>query len=186
MDADGSFLDELAKTLEETYGVAVDTKDLSVQGRGRELLTENLPQILEERPDILLIRFGMMDHCLPDASSEEALAGFTSEIESAVAALQEHQIDVILMGFAQQNITLDVEDVSSSLLYNDALREIAQRKGVYFADVYNTFSRVGNIKPLSRDVYVDYVSEPANWGQRLYLSSLLEVFNIEDRLRTER
>lgn len=177
------FLYYLAGSLEQYYGVDVNTAQLSVEEGSRDYLLENIPQIIELHPDVVMIEFGMEDHCDADAAAEEKVNRFTSDIESAVDALQEQGIDVILIGFPQQNMTWEEENVEATKLYNEVLKDIAGRKNVYFADVYDIFDRVGEIKPISRDVMADFIHHPTEWGHKLYFTSIIEAFNCYGDMR---
>lgn len=179
----GIFLNYLEETLEEYYGISVNTEQLSIDGGGRDILIERAQDIIDKHPDVLIIEFGLYDHCEAESTSEEKVNSYTSDIESMVTLFQENGIDVILVGFFQQNMTWDAENMDASILYNDALRDIAQRKNIYFADVYNTFEKVGNIKHLSRDVMADYIHHPTEWGHKLYLTSIIDVFNIDGGMK---
>lgn len=179
----GIFLNYLEETLEEYYGISVNTEQLSIDGRGRDILIERAQDIIDKHPDVLIIEFGMYDHCEAEGTSEEKVNSYTSDIESMVTLFQKNGIDVILVGFFQQNMTWDAENMDATVLYNNALRDIAQRKNVYFADVYNTFEKVGNIKHLSRDVMADYIHHPTEWGHKLYFTSIINVFNIDGSMK---
>ncbi len=182
-DGQGIFLNYLQETLEEYYGVTVNTEQFSIEGRSRNLLMESLPDILRKHPDVLMIEFGMYDHCDTEGSLEDRLNSFTYDIEYMLQLIKENGIDVILVGFFQQNMTLNVENMDVTVLYNNALRDIAQRNHVYFADVYTLFAKVGNVKPLSRDVTADFICHPNEWGHKLYFTSLIDVFNVDGSMR---
>ncbi len=177
------FLNYLGETLERYYGVDVRAEQLSAEGGNRDHLLESLPQIIELHPDVVMIEFGMEDHCDADASAEENINRYKSDMESAVDALQENGIDVILIGFPQQNMTWEEESVEATKLYNEALKDVAGRKNVYFADVYDIFDRVGEIKPISRDVMADYIHHPTEWGHKLYYTSIIEAFNFRGDMK---
>lgn len=182
-NGEGIFLNYLDETLEQYYGIDVKTQNLSIAGRNRDLLLENLPNIIAEKPDILMIEFGMNDHCGVDGSSEERVSAYKKDIENAIIVLRENDIDVILIGFFQQNMTWDAENMEATRLYNEALKDIANRCGIYFADVYSVFERVGNIKSLSRDVMADFIHHPTEWGHKLYMTSIIGAFNINGKMR---
>ncbi len=177
------FLYYLAGSLEQYYGVDVNTAQLSVEEGSRDYLLENIPQIIELHPDVVMIEFGMEDHCDTDAAAEKNINCYKSDMESAVDILQENGIDVILIGFPQQNMTWEEENVEATKLYNEVLKDIAGRKNVYFADVYDIFDRVGEIKPISRDVMADYIHHPTEWGHKLYFTSIIEAFNCYGDMR---
>lgn len=180
---EGIFLNYLDEALEDYYDIEIDSENLSIGGRSRDLLIEKLDDIIVEHPDVLLIEFGMNDHCGADASSEERVQSYKNDIEQCIVKLKENDIDVILVGFFQQNITWDVENTDATLLYNKALKDIAERNHVYFADVYSLFERLGNIKPLSQDVMADFIHHPTEWGHKLYFASILPAFNIEGNMK---
>ena len=182
-NGEGVFLNYLGDTLEQYYGMTVETQNLSISGRARDLLLEDLPDIIEMKPDVLMVEFGMNDHCGVDGNSEERVASYTNDIDNAVKVLKENNIDVILVGFFQQNMTWDAENMEATRLYNEALKDVADRNTVYFADVYSVFENVGNIKPLSRDVMADFIHHPTEWGHKLYLTSIIEAFNINGKIR---
>lgn len=182
-NGEGIFLNYLDETLEQYYGINVETQNLSTVGGSRDLLSDNLQTILNIKPDILMIEFGMNDHCGSDGNLEEKVSDYKSDIENAVKVLKKYDIDVILIGFFQQNMTWDMENMEATRLYNDALKNIADRNTIYFADVYSVFEQVGSIKPLSRDVMADFIHHPTEWGHKLYLTSIIDVFNINGEMR---
>ena len=69
-----------------------------------------------------MIEFGMNDHIENTSvdggeeagSAEERAVSFTNTIENAVDTLQQNGIDVILIGFPQQNMTWDMEDMGAT------------------------------------------------------------------------
>lgn len=182
-NGDGIFLNYLDETLEQYYDINVETQNFSSGVRSRDLLAEDLQSIIDMKPDVLMIEFGMNDHCGADGNTEERVTAYKNDIENAVNVLKENNIDVILIGFFQQNMTLDVENMEATRLYNEALKDIADRNNIYFADVYSVFEKVGNVKPLSRDVMADFIHHPNEWGHKLYLTSIIDVFNINGEMR---
>ena len=175
----GVFLNYLAKELENYYGLSVTSKRFSSGKQNQDLLQDDLESIINKHPDVLMIEFGMYNHASAEELSEEEINEFSRNIDRLVALFQKNEIDVIIVGFFQQNMTFDKENVNATILYNDVLRNIAQQREVYFADIYNTFERVGRIKHLSRDVLADFISHPTEWGHKLYFSSIIDVFNID-------
>ena len=80
-------------------------------------------------------------------------------------------------------MTWDVENREATRLYNEALKDIAERNNIYFADVYSVFENVGNVKPLSRDVMADFIHHPTEWGHKLYLTSIIDAFNLNGEMK---
>ncbi len=182
-DGSGIFLNYLGRSLKDYYGVDVQTTQLPAGVTSRDLLTAGIPDIIKMHPDVAMIEFGINDHCGPDGASEERVSGYRNDIENAVDTLQKNGIDVILIGFPQQNMTWELENMEATRLYNEALKDIADRKHVYFADVYDFFEKVGNIKPISRDVMADYLHFPNEWGHKLYYTSIISAFNITGKMK---
>lgn len=184
-DTDGRdiFLNYLDESLEDYYGIDVQTIQLSKNGASIDLLMENLSNIVSIHPDVLMIEFGMNDHCIENGAAEEKVTAYKNNIANAVDTLQRNGIDLILIGFPQQNMTWDLENMEATRRYNDALKEVAELRHIYFADVYDIFARVGNRKSLSRDVMADYIHHPNEWGHRLYFTSIISVFNITGEMR---
>ena len=182
-DGSGIFLNYLDESLESRYGIDVQTSQLSAEGGTRALLAERLPEIIGLHPDVLMVEFGMNDHCGNELPPEESAALYKSDLENSADLLQQNGIDMILIGFPQQNMTWDMENMEATRLYNEALKDISERKHLYFADVYDLFTKVGNTKPLSRDVMADYIHHPNEWGHKIYYTSIIPAFNVNGDMR---
>ena len=180
---EGNFLEQLKRALEEKYNYKIETKNLSVGGRSRGLLVANLQRIIDEHPDLLLIEFGMNDHCAKNPLSGNNLTSFKLEIQSAVKKLKEKNIDVVLIGFPQQNTMWNVENIDATNKYNKILKEISQENNLFFADVQRIFNQIGLKKNLNEDVFADYIHHPSKWGHQLYVTSLLPLFNLNKDMR---
>lgn len=182
-DGEGIFLNYLSEALSSYYGVEIETKNYSEEGRCCDLLNEKINDIISDHPDVLMIEFGINDHYVPQTLDEENVKKYKDDIEKMVVKLKENDIDVFLFGFFQQNITLSSESMEATKSFNKALREIADNNGIYFADVYALYLKIGSIKPLSRDVMSDYIHHPNEWGHKLYFTSIIEAFNIYGTMR---
>ena len=139
-------------------------------------------------PDVMMIELGMNDHCENNGgdevpAAEERVVSYKNDLENAVDTLQQNGIDVILIGFPQQNMTWDMEDMNATRLYNEALKELAEQKHIYFADVYDLFREVGYKKPLNQDVMADYIHHPTEWGHKLYYTSIISAFNVTGEMK---
>ena len=187
-DGSGIFLNYLDESLEGYYGIDVQTAQLSAEGGTRTLLAESLPDIIAMHPDVMMIELGMNDHCENNGgdevpAAEERVVSYKNDLENAVDTLQQNGIDVILIGFPQQNMTWDMEDMNATRLYNAALKELAEQKHIYFADVYDLFREVGYKKPLNQDVMADYIHHPTEWGHKLYYTSIISAFNVTGEMK---
>ena len=86
-------------------------------------LKEQLPQILQQNPDIVLIESGMKDHCVKEGEEPECCDRFREGIESAVDTLLAHGIDVVLIGFFQPNCAWGDTNVTAAEAFNVVMRE---------------------------------------------------------------
>ena len=66
----------------------------------REYLINNLDYIISENSDVAIIEFGMNDHLSIDVNGVKS---FKSNIEKCIKKLKKNDIDVIIIGFFQQN-----------------------------------------------------------------------------------
>lgn len=69
-------------------------------------------------------------------------------------------MDVIIIGFFQQNQEWIEENMRNTLLYNEELKEITKNENCYFADVFDIFQKVTFKKNLKEDLVVDYMYHP--------------------------
>lgn len=97
--------------------------------------------------------------------------------------MKKNDIDVIIIGFFQQNQEWIEENMSNTLLYNEELKEITKNENCYFADLFDIFQKVTFKKNLKEDLVVDYMYHPSDWGHQLYLTRLLPVFNIDRSIK---
>ena len=177
------FLNYIAESLKRHYNIEVNTSNFSANGKSSDFLIKKLSDIIDLHPDVIMIEFGMNDHCNIDSTSNKKVNHFKNNIKNAIDVLQKNDIDIILIGFPQQNMTWDKENIEATKQYNDALQEIANTENVFFANVYDIFYQVGNIKPLSRDVMTDFIHHPSEWGHKLYYTSIIEVFNLDGKMK---
>lgn len=177
------YLNYLKDEIEHSYGINVETKNFSEGGRSSDLLFEKMSGILEMNPDMVIVEFGMNDHCNFTKNDKEAINKYKSNIESFVHEMKKRDIDVIIVGFFQQNISYIGEDMNVSKMCNDVLKEIAEENKLFFVDVYPIFEKVSCVKPLCSDVTADYIHHPTEWGQKLYFTKLIEVFNLKQDMK---
>jgi lysophospholipase L1-like esterase len=131
----------------------------------------SLPQYLAaDQPQVAIIAFGTNDH----AAGAAGLAAFQSTLDAAVTTLQNAGVDVILMGFAQQNKLWVIEDPTQTEAYNAAIADVAQAHGVPFVDP-RPFFGAGDVPSIER-LDADFTHHPNQYGQRLLFSLLLPYF----------
>lgn len=135
------------------------------------------------KPDIVIVEFGMNDHAIFDSLSTEMLETFRVDMNNIVKLLQNAGIDVILVGFFQQNSDWELENKVAADEYNAILESVAKNNNVYFADIRNKYIAVSKVKNLYEDVTADYMHHPSDWGHMIYTSEILPVFNIDGQMR---
>ena len=143
------------------------------EGASLQYMNENINQIVEMRPNVVMIEFGMNDHVIEGAEAAQNL--FASNLESCVAELQECGIEVILIGFFQQNSEWKMEDQKATKLYNNLIKEVADKYGIPFADIYKAFMRVER-KDIYEDLTSDYMHHPTDFGHMIYFSEIVPYF----------
>jgi lysophospholipase L1-like esterase len=145
--------------------------NVSVVGGTLAAALPGLPQELaSSTPEVVILAFGMNDH----TAGVAGLAAFSATLDAAVTTLQDAGVDVILMGFLQQNRLWVLEDPTQTEAYNAAIAAIAQARGVPFVDPRPRFGD-GDLPSIER-LTADFMHHPNQYGQRLYFSLLLPYF----------
>ena len=143
----------------------------------------SLSEVIDAKPDIVIVEFGMNDHVIPDSLSTEMLESFRVDMNNIVNSLQDAGIDVILVGFFQQNDVWELENITATDKYNFLLESIAKENNVYFADIRKKYMAINKVKNIYEDVTADYMHHPSVWGHMIYMSEILPVFNIDGKMR---
>ncbi len=146
-------------------------------------MLSNINNIIQQKPNVAVIEFGMNDHVVTGSLNSDNINSFIQDIEYSVIQFKENNIDVIIVGFFQQNTEWDCENVDATIKYNNALKEISKRNGIYFADIYSLYNKVASIKNIYDDVTADYMHHPSDWGGKIYLTSIVPVFNVDGSIR---
>lgn len=168
-----TFFGYLDVFLEGFYGINVDSVLFGENGASLQYMNENINQIVEMRPDVVLIEFGMNDHVVEEALVAQELFG--SNLDSCVEKLQEHGIEVILIGFFQQNSEWEKENQKATKVYNDLIAQVADKYSIPFADIYKAFMMVDR-KDIYEDLTSDYMHHPTDFGHMIYFSKIVPYF----------
>lgn len=168
-----TFFGYLDDFLEGYYGINVDSVLFGENGASLQYMKENINQIVEMSPDVVLIEFGMNDHAVEEALAAQEL--FVSNLDSCVENLQEHGIEVILIGFFQQNSEWEMENQKATEVYNDLIAQVADKYSISFADIYKAFMMVDR-KDIYEDLTSDYMHHPTDFGHMIYFSKILPYF----------
>jgi len=169
-DISDTYPELLAKGIDKIYGTTTVIKNISRGGSCLDYLLLNLDSIILEKPNIVIIEFGMNDHVWnSDVNS------FIKNYELCLDEFQKEDIDIVLVGFFQQNIEWKQENDSLTKIYNDHLKRLCNRRCIYFADIYNCFGLIEN-KNIYQDLTGDYLHHPSTFGHVLYYKSIMPYF----------
>lgn len=152
-------------------------------GVSSSFLLQNIDAILDDHPDVCMIEFGMNDHV---AGGLDGVVAYSNTVRVAVQRMKAAGIDVVLVGFFQENDKRDIDGTCrlATAKYNEALREIAHDEGVFFADVYHAFEAISQKKHVVEDMTTDYMHHPTDFGHYVYMCCVLPAF-IVDSARVE-
>lgn len=178
-----SFSGYLKRSIETYYKCSVNIKLAAKGGTDRGFLLSNINNIIQQKPDVAIVEFGMNDHVVTGSLNSDNINSFIQDIEYSVIQFKENNINVIIVGFFQQNTEWDCENVDATIKYNNALKEISKRNGIYFADIYSLYNKVANVKNIYEDLTADYMHHPSDWGGKIYLTGIIPVFNVGGSIR---
>ncbi|MNQ98430.1 GDSL-like Lipase/Acylhydrolase [compost metagenome] len=163
----------LAKGVEKLYGNNISITNYSKSGSSIDYLATVFQKVIEDGNDLVLIEFGMNDHLY--SSWELEMPRFESNISSAIEKFKAHNIDVVIVGFFQQNPQWDLEFLNSTLAYNQLLFKLGEKYNCYFADVNKEFSRYSQTK-INQDFCGDFMHHPTSFGHLLYYKTIIPAF----------
>lgn len=154
------------------YDTKCEAEFLGENGVGLQYMYDNLFQVLEFNPDVVIIEFGMNDHISKDDNN---IISFKEMLSSIVSCLKNDGVDVILVGFFQQNDEWELEIVENTFLYNEVIKLVAEKNDIPFIDIYMTWNSIPN-KVLNEDMTSDYMHHPTDFGHMVYFSELVPYF----------
>lgn len=169
----------VAKALKALYGCKTTVTNYSEGGATTALFTSKLDYLLAKKPDVVIVEFGMNEHLLG-----VDMDGNLNAMEAGIKRLLSAGIDCILVGFFQQNPYWELEVEASTIYFNNKLREMATRNGIYFADIYQHFANLPQEK-LYRDLMGDYHHHPTEFGHKLYYFRTIPAFLTGEKRESE-
>lgn len=128
-----TFFGLLGDFIERHYNVKCDKILFGEEGVSTEYMVEHIDEIVAENPDVVMIEFGMNDHVIENA--EDNVESFYNSMLDCVEKLQRSGIDVILIGFFQQNECWVNENTENTILYNHTIADVAKKSGIPFVDI---------------------------------------------------
>ena len=144
---------------------------MSIDGGGVNQI-QDLDLILLENPDIVILELGMNDH-LGNSSDY-----YLSSLERAINVFKQKGIEIILVGFFQQNSDWELENIKNTIEYNEILKKLSIDYGLYFADIYSAFELIDKDK-LYKDLTGDFMHHPTSFGHQLYYLEVIPFFLTE-------
>lgn len=167
----------VGKGIENLYDNKVIITNYSKDGSSIGYLETVFENVLKDNNDLVLIEFGMNDHI--SSGWELNLTNFELNISKAIEKFKTHNIDVLIVGFFQQNPQWDLEFPQSTNAYNELLFKLGEKYNCYFADVNKEFSKYSQTK-INQDFCGDFLHHPTSFGHLLYYKTIIPVFLKED------
>jgi lysophospholipase L1-like esterase len=165
-----AYFDLFAQRLESAYGSKVTLKNFSVGGMASNWGLQNVGRVMEIKPDLVIVAFGMNDAAgIPPAQYQENIRQTIAAIHAA-----NPKTEVILVATMLANdgwITLHHDFFPQ---FRDGLQKLAT-KGVVVADMTSIWMELMKRKK-DWDMTGNGVNHPNDFGHRIYaqvLSTLL-------------
>lgn len=168
--------------IEDNYDVNCDAVLYGEDGTSLQFMMDNIEKIVAEQPDMVMIEFGMNDHLGADAMNRTDK--FREDLSYCVTFLKDSKIDVLLIGFFQQNTDWVEENQEATKAYNNVIEEVAREHNVPFADVYTKWQSIAR-KMMIEDMTSDYMHHPTDFGHKVYFSEIVPFF-MEKEMRSVR
>ncbi len=164
------YQDLLVRRLEIEYGAPIALTNLAVGGTDTAWGLANIDKVIEGRPDLVILAFGMNDAGGRPAS--EYQANIRAMLERVAKACPAAECILVATMRGNEDWTTLRHELFPK--YRDALAELC-RPGVVLADMTSLWTEALKHKP-DRDLTGNGVNHPNDFGHRLYaqvLSALL-------------
>jgi len=166
----------VATAIKNKFGSQVIINNYSKGGSSLSYLEDSYETIIAENYDLIFIEFGMNDHLY--SFWFEQLPNFESVMSSFLKTSRENNVNIVLVGFFQQNTLWDLEFACSTNAYNQVLFNIAGNFNCFFADINKEFAKYSQ-KKINQDLCGDYMHHPTTFGHQLYYKTIMPIF-LED------
>lgn len=160
----------LAANLEAVYGAKVTIKDFAVGGTGSQWGLANIEKVIEAKPDLVILAFGMND--VGGLPTEQYQANTQAMIDAVQKALPQAEIILVASMLGNRDWTYLRQEFFPQ--YRDALAQLC-RPGVALADMTSVWTELLKHKN-DCDMTGNGVNHPNDFGHRVYaqvLSTLL-------------
>lgn len=158
--------------LEKAYGTKVKITNLAVGGTTATQGLANIAKVIEEKPDLVIIAFGMNDSGQYDVACYSGqIAGMISAVNSALP-----DTEILLVASSLPNPEWSWAQASQFPKYRDALK-LMMRPGIALADMTSLYADI-----LARKRYLDLTGNGLNhtndYGHRLYAQAILALLRL--------
>jgi lysophospholipase L1-like esterase len=162
-----AYAEGFARLLDETFPAQVTLSNFGVAGRTAGWGLKQLDRVIAEKPDMVIIAFGMND----PVSSEQ----FQQTNQEILTRLQKEipQADIIFVSGMNNNS--DWRDPTKIPGFREALKSII-RPNVILADITTPWEKLLTRKNFS-DLSGNNVNHPNDFGHRLYAEVLFSIFS---------
>jgi lysophospholipase L1-like esterase len=164
------YQDLLAMNLEAAYGGKVEVKNFAVGGTSSEWGLQNIGKVLESKPDLVILAFGMNDSAgVPAVQYQANIKRMIDAVRNANA-----RAEVILVATMLGNKDWPTLHQEYFPQYRDALAQICGQ-GIALADMTSMWAELLKHKK-DWDMTGNGVNHPNDFGHRVYaqvLSALL-------------
>lgn len=166
-----AYQDLFVRHLENVYGAKVTLANVAVGGTGSAWGVQTIGKVIEAKPDLVLLAFGMND-CPGRLSAADYQANLRAMMEAVRQALPEAEF--VLVATMLGNADWVIMQPELFPAYRDALAALCG-PGVVLADMTSVWTELLKIKK-DWDMTGNGVNHPNDFGHRIYaqvLSALL-------------
>jgi lysophospholipase L1-like esterase len=164
------YYDLLVQNLKKVYGGEITLKNLSVGGKAADWGLKNIDKIIEAKPDLVILAFGMNDACgRPERDYQADMTGMVSAVRKALP-----QTEIILVATSLGNSEWAAMHMDLFPKYRGVLTRLC-RPGIALADMTSMWAALLKHKCFY-DLTANGVNHPNDFGHRVYaevLSALL-------------
>lgn len=168
------YQDLLVRNLEAVYGAKVSLTNFSVGGTSAAWGLKTIPKVIEVKPDLVILAFGMND------SVGRPPAQYQADIRGMIEAVHQSLPDTEIILIATMLGNADWVTLKQPLFpqYRDALAQLCG-PGVALADMTSIWAELLRHKK-DWDTTGNGVNHPNDFGHRIY-AQVLSTLLIEDR-----
>lgn len=156
--------------LEKQFGSEVNLVNPSVSGTDTVWVLNSIDKVVESKPDLVMIAFGMND------AAGRPAADYQANIQKIIDRVREKLPECEFVLIAPMTGNRDWVTLKPELFpqYRDKLRELT-RPGIALADVTSVWTEILKVKH-DWDQTGNGVNHPNDWGHRVYTQVISSLF----------